>query len=445
MKKILRLTYTQIIALGFFFIIIIGAILLSLPIASKSGEITPLVNSLFTAASATCVTGLVVYDTYSHWSVFGQIVILLLIQIGGLGFMTIATLFMLFLKKKIGLKQRGLMRESVNSIYIGGIIRLMRHILIGTFIAEGTGAVLLSFRFCPEMGLLRGIYYAIFHSVSAFCNAGFDLMGHFSKFSSLTRYSNYLLVNIVIMSLIVVGGIGFLVWEDIIEHRINFRRYQLHSKIVLSATFFLILCSAIIIFTLEYNGVLANMGTRESILCSLFHAITPRTAGFNTVDVASLCDSTVLFTIILMIIGGSPGSTAGGVKTTTFIVLMLATFSTIKNKSHLNIFKRRLPDDILRKACAIFMIYVITALSAIIIITFIDVFPLKDVFFEVFSAIGTVGMSLGITAKLNAVSKIILSFLMYSGRVGSLTIALAFAESRENVPVQLPVEKITIG
>ena len=262
-----KLTYTQIIALGFFLIILTGGILLTLPISSRSGEFTPFLNAIFTATSATCVTGLVVYDTFTHWSLFGQIVIICMIQIGGIGFMTIITMLSIFLKRKIGLNERKLLMQSAGSIQIGGVVALILRIIKGTIFFEGIGAILLSIRFIPEMGFLRGIYNAVFHAVSAFCNAGFDLMGRFEKFSSLTRYSDDILVNLTIMSLIVIGGIGFIVWSDIIKFKFNFKKYELHSKIVLTATASLIIVGALVFFIFEsQNGVLANSSVKESIL-----------------------------------------------------------------------------------------------------------------------------------------------------------------------------------
>lgn len=334
-----KLTYAQLSAITFFTIILIGAGLLSLPIASRSGEFTPFINSLFTATSAVCVTGLVVYDTYSYFSVFGQSVILMLIQIGGLGFMIIATMFLLMLRKKIGVKERDFLRESVNSIHIGGIVRLAKHILLGTFLLEGMGAIILSIKFSSEMGIASGILNGIFHSISAFCNAGFDLMGRYEQYSSLTRYSGDTAVNLTIMALIVIGGIGFLVWEDVYKNKLAFKKYQLHSKIVLYTTFLLILCSAIIFYIIEKNNLLADMNMKERVLSSLFQAITPRTAGFNTIDTASLLESSKLFTMFLMIIGGSSGSTAGGIKTTTFVITILTVISSVRNSADLNIFE----------------------------------------------------------------------------------------------------------
>lgn len=443
--KRIKLSYTQIIALGTFSIIFIGSILLSLPISSKSGEPTPFINAMFTATSATCVTGLVVYDTYSHWSTFGQIVIISLIQIGGIGFMTIIALFSMFLKRKIGLRERRLLMESANTMRIGGIVLLVKRILIGTFIFESIGAILLAVRFIPEIGVKEGIYYGIFHSISAFCNAGFDIMGRFGEFTSLTRYSGDIIVNITIMSLIIIGGIGFIVWEDIGKNLLDFKKYQLHTKLVLTTTAILVFGGALIFFITERNGNMADMGFKERILASLFQSVTPRTAGFNTIDISKLSESGSLLTILLMIIGGSPGSTAGGIKTTTLVVLMLGALSSSKGTSELFIFRKRLDDNALKKASSIAIIYIFTTLISVLIVCATQDFTMKQTLFEVYSAAGTVGLSTGITPNLNNLSKFIIIFLMYVGKVGSLSMALVFAEKKDVAPISRPVEKIIIG
>ena len=442
----LNLTYAKLSAIGFLLIILIGSVLLSLPISSRSGEFTPYIDALFTSASATCVTGLVVFDTYSHFSVFGQSIILILIQIGGLGFMMVATLFMLVLRKRIGIKERGLLRESVNTINIGGVVRLAKHIIIGTFLFESIGAIILSIKFSRLMGVIPGIFNGIFHSVSAFCNAGFDLMGRYGQFSSLTMFNGDILVNTVIMILIVIGGIGFLVWDDIYKNKLQFQKYKLHSKIVLVTTFFLIVFSAFAFYILERKNLMVDMEIKNIILSSLFQAITPRTAGFNTIDTASLTEGSKLLTMMLMVIGGSPGSTAGGIKTTTFIVAILTILSNVKRSNDLNIFGRRLEDSILIRAYSIITIYIVGAIIAMILISLIQPgLLLGDIAFEVFSAIGTVGLSTGLTSKLVGQSKLIIILLMYCGRVGSLSVLLAVTVNKSSALVKNPVEKITIG
>lgn len=443
-KKV-KISYTQIIALGTFTIILIGAILLTLPASSKNGTPSPFIDALFTATSATCVTGLIVYDTFTHWSTFGQIVIISLIQIGGIGFMTVIALLSLFLGRKIGLRERRLLMESANTMRIGGIILLVKKILLGTLIFEAVGAAFLTIRFYPEMGLKGGLYNGIFHSISAFCNAGFDIMGKYGQFTSLTRYSDDIIVNFTIMSLIIIGGIGFIVWDDIVKNLLNFKKYQLHTKIVLTTTAVLIFGGAAVFFITERNLTMADMGLRERILASLFQSVTPRTAGFNTIDMANLSESGSLLTILLMIVGGSPGSTAGGIKTTTIVVLLLGAISSSKGMTDLSIFKRRLEDNALKKASSIVAIYISTTLAATLIICATQTFSLKETLFEVYSAAGTVGLTMGITPKLNNLSKIIIIFLMYFGKVGSLSMALVLAEKREIAPVSRPVEKIIIG
>ncbi|QGH23761.1 TrkH family potassium uptake protein [Clostridium butyricum] len=438
-------TYSQISAISFMSIILIGALLLTLPISSRSGEATPFIDALFTSASATCVTGLVVYDTYTHFSLFGQIVILSLIQIGGLGFMIIATLFSLMLKRKIGLKERGMLQESVSTIHIGGIVRLTKHILFGTVIFEAIGAIILALRFYPDMGLKQGLYNGVFHSISAFCNAGFDLMGRFEPSSSLTLYSGDIVVNLVIMSLIVVGGVGFLVWEDIFTNKLKFCKYRLHTKIVLVVTATLIIVPAIIFYSIERTNSFAGMGTTESWLASFFQSITPRTAGFNTVNIAELSEGSILLTIILMVIGGSPGSTAGGVKTTSFAVIILSLIASIRHTEDINVFNRRLERDVIKKAYDVITIYFMCCELAVLLICALQPFGLKEVFFEVVSALSTVGMSTGITPDLNSLSKFIITLLMFFGRVGSLSVALVFSEKKEYIPIRKPVEKISIG
>lgn len=445
-RKLKSLSYPQIIALGYFLIIIAGTFLLSLPIASRNNLFPGLINALFTATSATGVTGLVVFDTYTQWSLFGQVVILLLIQIGGLGFMTVVTMFSIFLKRKIGLKERGLLRESINAMYIGGIVRLTKRILLGTLLFEGIGAVLLSLRFIPKMGLLEGIYNGIFHSVSAFCNAGFDIMGKYGKYSSLTNFAGDAVVNLTIISLIIVGGIGFFVWDDIEKNKYHFRKYQLHTKIVLTMTAILIVSGTICFYIFERNNLLYGMTTGDKVLVSLFGAVTPRTAGFNTVDVASLTSASKLLTIVLMFIGGSPGSTAGGIKTTTLAVIMISLWSSLKNRKGDIIFGRRLEDNALKRSSAVVTVNILLILSAALLISATNkALGLDAVLFEVTSAIGTVGLSTGITGDLNTFAKIIIILLMYSGRVGSLSFALLFTEHGVAPSIQNPVEKINIG
>lgn len=440
-----HLTQTQFIAYGFLGVILAGTLLLMMPVSSRTGEVSSFLNCLFTATSASCVTGLVVYDTWSHWSLFGQLVILTLIQIGGLGFVTIGVFLSIVLRRRIGLKERGLMQESVNTLQIGGVVRLAKKIILGTAFFEGAGAILLSIRFIPQLGLVRGIYYGIFHSISAFCNAGFDLMGFQGPYSSLVNYYDDWLVNLVVISLIVIGGIGFIVWEDLSRHGLHFRRYMLHTKLVLLTTFILLFGSAWLFYRFEAENLLPGMDWSGKFLTSLFSSATARTAGFNTVDTGALTDASKMLTVILMFIGGSPGSTAGGVKTTTIVVMYLHLWSTIQRTYGVNAFDRRLEDDVLKRASSIFMVNLTLALGAALFIMATERLPVMDVLFETFSAIGTVGMTTGVTRDLNSASRLAVIFLMYCGRVGSLSFALSFTQHKKVARVQQPVGRITIG
>lgn len=439
------LTKTQTIAVGFLIVILLGTLLLMLPFATTSGESAGFLDALFTATSATCVTGLIIADTYVYWSVFGRCVILVLIQIGGLGFMTIAVFFAIFMHKNIGLKERGLLQESMNAMQIGGIVKLVKKITIGTFIIEGVGALILSIRFIPRMGFLEGLANGIFHSISAFCNAGFDLLGKYTPYNSMMDYSDDILVNFTIMMLIIVGGIGFLVWDDISKKKLKFKEYRLHTKIVLVFTAVLIFGGALLIYLFEKDNIMEDMGVKETILTSLFASVTARTAGFNTIDPANMTISSKMLTCILMFIGGSPGSTAGGIKTTTFAVMIITAWAKLRNSHGSNVFGRRLDEEEVQKASVVVTINLLLAVTAAVTICAIQPFPLEDVLFEVFSAIGTVGISAGITRDLNVISQVIVIILMYCGRIGSMTFALSFTERKKVAPIQQPAEKIMIG
>lgn len=441
-----RSSPTRIIVFGYLGIIAAGTFLLMLPISSRMRVVTPLVDALFTAASAACVTGLVVFDTYTYWSLFGQLVILLLIQVGGIGFMTLSIVSVMFMRRKISLRHRFMMKESVSAPQVGGIVRMTRFIFFGTLLIEGIGAVLLSFRLCPQNGFVKGLYLSIFFSVSAFCNAGFDLMGQVQPFSSLTSVSTDPLFNIVIMALIVIGGLGFYVWADIVENRFRLRRYKLNSKLVLVTSGILLFGGAVLFAMLEWNGEAFAGGTFwEKCLFSLFQSVTVRTAGFNTVDLSKLSDGGVLLTCALMLIGGSPGSTAGGIKTTTFAVLFLTILSELKNKKDVECFRRRIGDEMLRQACSIMMLYLSVVIAAALIISSIDGIGLRAVLVETVSAIGTVGLSLGATPSLSAASHLILVAMMFLGRVGGLTMLVVFSDLYDTPPSRLPLEQITVG
>ena len=441
-----RLSRVQTIALGFLLIIAAGTILLMLPIASRDGESVGFLNALFTATSSTCVTGLVVVDTYTTWTLFGQMIIILLIQIGGLGFISIGVFFSIFLKRRIGLKERNLIQESVNTLQIGGAVRLVQKIVCYSIVIEGTGALLSMIRFIPQFGWLKGIWYGVFHSISAFCNAGFDLMGQFEPYGSLTMYYDDVLINLVIMALIIVGGIGFIVWDDISAHKWKMNKYMLHTKIVLVMTLALIIGGSLCFYLFERENLLAGMDWKGQALASIFGAVTPRTAGFNTVDTGAYTEGTRLLTVLLMFIGGSPGSTAGGVKTTTMMVILLYIWSNLRNKKGLNIFGRRLDEDSIKKASTVFFINLLLAAASSLLMSGLEqAMPMSDVFMEVFSAIGTVGISTGITRDVTLASKCLLILLMYSGRIGSMSFALSFTEKKQGSLVKLPTERITIG
>ncbi len=444
MKRV-RLSNIQIIAIGFVLIALVGTIVLMLPVSSKTGEWTQPMTALFTAVSASCVTGLVLVDTATHWSLFGQSVILVLIQLGGLGFMSVATFFLSFTKKRIDLRKRSLMAESINTSHIAGLKKITRKIICGTLLFETLGAVLLSVQFVKDFGWGKGIRYGIFHSVSAFCNAGFDLLGEGEEFSSLINYSGNVLVNFTVIGLITVGGIGFLVWDDLLRNKFNFRRYQLHTKLVLVVSFILTFGGALIFFVLEYSQSLAGLSLLEKILASIFSSVTCRTAGFNTVDFSLLSRGSVLVMCFLMFVGGSSGSTAGGVKTTTIAVIFSYLYASLRGVSKPVIFGRSVDEATHRKAITVCVFNLTLIFAAVTLICSIDKLPLEDVCFEIFSAMSTVGMTTGITRNLSVVSQIIIIILMYIGRVGSIGFALAILEKRAQPEVAYPVEAITVG
>ena len=440
-KRHKNLTEFRYIAVGFFLTILSGAIMLSLPFSSRDGQWTNFLDSLFTATSATCVTGLVVFDTFRHWSIIGQLVILVLIQIGGMGFISIGVAFSMLLHKKIGLRQRDLMQESVNALEIGGIVRLFSVIIRGTFLIEGIGAVLLAIRFIPDFGILRGIYFSVFHSISAFCNAGFDLMGINEEYSSFTKYAADPLVNITIMLLIIIGGIGFTIWNEVRIKKLKFSRYSLHAKIVISTTLILVFGGGLFMYIFEKSNTIAGMDT----LGALFGSVTARTAGFNTVDTASLTQESKLLTIVLMFIGGSPGSTAGGIKTTTMAVMIIYIVSYMRGSNGCNVFGRKISSEVIKKAGMVLIINLVLGLTAVIAILATSNMKMDDVLFEVYSAISTVGMTTGITRDLNTVGRIIIIIMMYCGRIGSMTFVLSFVHRPDKANIELPEEKVIIG
>lgn len=437
---------TKFILIGYCCIILLGALLLCLPIATKQGR-TDFLDALFTSTSATCVTGLVRFDTYTHWSLFGQLVILALIQIGGVGFMTIAVTAVSLTKAKIGVNQRVIMQESVAAPGIGGIVRLTRSILIGTAVFELGGALLLAVRFCPKLGLARGLYFSIFHAISAFCNAGFDLMGYFEPSSSLITVGDDLYVNLIIMALIVIGGLGFFVWGDLWHKKFRFKNFTLHTKIVLTASAALIVLGGVLVYIFELGGTaFAGKGTGERILLSLFQSVTCRTAGFNTVDLTALSEPTKMLSILLMLVGGSPGSTAGGMKTTTLTVAALSILAVFRRRKSIECFGRRIDDDTLRSASSVIMMYILLCVSSALCIGAIESVPMISALFETSSAVGTVGSTLGLTPTLSPISALIITLLMLFGRAGSITILLALGSDRKGSALsKLPLEQVRIG
>ena len=436
-----HLTSFQIMILGFAGVILLGALALMLPISAAGRVWTPFHEALFTSTSAVCVTGLVVQDTGSYWSGFGQTVILLLIQIGGLGVITAAVTFLMLSGKNISLKERSAMQDAISAPAVGGIVRLTRFVLKGTFLVELVGALALLPAFCRDYGL-RGVWLAVFHSVSAFCNAGFDILGRADAlYPSLTTYMADPLVNIVIMLLIVVGGIGFLTWDDVCTHRLHLRRYRMQSKVILSATVILIALPALLFFLTDF----AELPAGQRVLASLFQAVTPRTAGYNTADLTKMGDTSLAVTILLMLTGGAPGSTAGGMKLTTAAVLLLSCVSVFRQRETIRCFGRRIEESVVRDAVAILLMYLLLFFFGALAISSIEGLPMLACLFETASAIGTVGLTLGMTPGLSAASRVILMALMFFGRVGGLTLIFAAFSGTPRYAARLPREKITVG
>ena len=436
-----HLTTFQIIILGFACVILVGALILMLPISSKAGKVTPFNESLFTATSAVCVTGLVVQDTATYWSVFGQSVILILIQIGGLGVINVAAAFALLSGKKISLMQRSTMQEAICAPKVGGVVRLTGFVLKATLIFEVIGALVMMPAFVKDFGA-RGIWMSFFHSISAFCNAGFDLMGTpDAQYASLTSYATSPLINITIMMLIIIGGIGFLTWEDIYNNKYRVKQYRMQSKIILVVTAFLIIVPATIFYFVEFS----ELETKERVLTSLFQSVTPRTAGFNTADLTLMTGAGQAILVTLMLIGGSPGSTAGGMKTTTFAVLLANLFASFKRKEDPQICGRRIDACAVKNAAAILLMYVLLFSSGGLIISIAEGLPMSTCLFETASAVGTVGLTLGITPDLGLLSQCVLMLLMFMGRVGGLTLIYATLSGTNKNLSKLPLEKITVG
>lgn len=442
-----KLTPPQILVLGFAAIILMGTCLLMLPIASMNGHSLPFLDALFTATSATCVTGLVVVDTGTHFTTFGQVVIILLIQIGGLGFMSMATLIAFVLRKKITLKERLLLQEALNQGSMEGIVRLFRKVLLYSLTIEGVAAVVFTIRWTSDLGFQKALYYGTWHAISMFNNAGFDLFGPITgPFSSFTSYADDFIINIVTMSLIVLGGMGFVVLADLMDYK-KTKRLSLHSKVVLSMTGLLIAVGAIVIFIFEYSNTktLGSLNMGGKVLASFFQSVTPRTAGANTLDLAALRQASQFFMIILMFIGASPGSTGGGIKTTTFTILIAAIVTMIRGKEDIVIFRYRLAKDRILKAITLTMIALLLVICVSMVLSTTERAPFLKILFEVTSAFGTVGLSMGLTPDLSMIGKIMISITMFAGRLGPITLAYALQPKKEKELFRYPEGKITIG
>ena len=444
-KSKFKLSSFQIIILGFAGVILLGSLLLCLPFATRGAGSAPFSDALFTATSAVCVTGLVTQDTATYWSVFGQIIILILIQIGGMGVMTVAALLALIARRRMSLMQKSTMQEAISAPALGSINKLTKFIITTTALTEITGAVLISPVFIKEFGVFKGIWFSVFHSVSAFCNAGFDLMGTKEQFSSLTSFQSNPLINIVITFLIVFGGIGFLSWDDMRTHKLRFKKYRLQSKISLTVTAALLIISFAYFYCAEFSRPVWNsFSAGDKILASVFQSVTPRTAGFNTVDYSSMSEVSRIVTIMLMLIGGSSGSTAGGMKTTTLAVVFISAISVFRRRSDAEGYGRRIPAETVRNAAAIFIIYLTLFLTGGLAIALIENISVITCLFEAASAVGTVGLTLGITPSLTHASQLILILLMFIGRVGGLTLVFA-AMSPRKIHSKFPQENITVG
>ena len=436
-----RLSSFQIIILGFAGVILLGTLLLMLPISTVDRCATPFHEALFTATSAVCVTGLVVQDTGSYWSAFGQSVILTLIQIGGLGVVTVAASFALLSGRKISLMQRSTMQDAISAPKVGGIVRLTQFILRGTFLIELVGVLAMLPAFCRDYGWY-GIWMAVFHSISAFCNAGFDILGtNNNLYPSLTDYVRNPVVNITIILLIITGGIGFLTWDDACENKLHFHRYRMQSKVILITTFTLIVFPALFFFFVDFE----SLPLGERIQAALFQSVTPRTAGFNTVNLSAMSGASLGVMIFLMLIGGSPGSTAGGMKTTTLAVLLANATATFRQRDSAQFFGRRVDCGAIKTAATILTLYLVLFFGGAVFISVYENLPLSSCLYETASAVGTVGLTLGITPQLRIPSQAVLIVLMYLGRVGGLTLIYAAVPSKKIGNAKLPQERITIG
>jgi trk system potassium uptake protein TrkH len=429
--------------LSFLLVILFGAILLMLPVSSKLNTVTPFIDALFTATSATCVTGLVVVDTGTHFSFFGQMVILLLIQIGGLGIMTISTVFAIILGQRINLKLENIMYQVVGGSYAVNVFQLLKSIVLVTLVIESVGTLLLFARFAQDFQPMEALFLSLFHAVSAFCNAGFSPLGN-----NLVSYVDSFTVNMVITALIIAGGLGFSVIIDLQHHmlkRDRTRKLNLHTKIVLVTTAFLLVIGFTVFYLAEYNGAMQGFSIYRRILSSWFQSVTTRTAGFNTIDLSQIGKASVLISIVLMFIGASPGSTGGGIKTTSFAVLTLSVISLLKGKRHISVFKRRIHEYNFREATGLIMLSITIILVVLFFLMLVEPHAFDKLLFEAVSAFGTVGLTLGITPQLTVIGKLLITVLMYVGRIGPLTMIYAFSTRAKQININYAEEKIPIG
>lgn len=437
-------TFARTIALVYLSLILSGALFLTLPVCSRTGHATPFVDCLFTATSATCVTGLIVVDTASHWSLLGQLVLLLLIQTGGMGFMAIVAMFFLVLGRKMGLAQRRLLWQSTGG-EDASTKTLVKSLIGCTFLCEGLGAAALSLRFIPQFGLWRGVYYSIFHAVSAFCNAGFDLFGEQAPFCSLTAYTGDASVNVIVMALITFGGLGFFVISDLVRNRLHWKKLSLHTKLVVVTSAILTFSGAILFLLFERRAALDGSTPAQRVWASMFQSVTARTAGFATVDLGRLSDAGALLMSLLMVIGGSPASTAGGLKTTTFAVVVLGVAARAHKKESVTLFRRRLEPEVVTQAWTICAIYFLIVFASTLVLCAIEPLSLTQALFEVCSAVGTVGLTMGVTPQLSLFSRMLIMVLMFAGKLGAMTLAFALVERVEPLAVQRPVDNVFIG
>ncbi|WP_147533145.1 TrkH family potassium uptake protein [Bacillus marasmi] len=441
--KLIKFNPAQTLSIGFLCLIALGTLLLMLPFATKDRHHLAFVDALFEATTAVCVTGLVVVDTETTFTIFGQIVMMLLIQVGGLGFMTFGILIALFLGKNIGLQSRLMIQESLNQLSLEGMVRLVKFVIGFTFLVEGVGAIILAIRWASDFGWPKAIYYGVFHSISAFNNAGIDIMG---DFRSMTDYSSDITILTTVSLLLMIGGIGYTVILDCLRKK-SLKKLSLHSKLVLIMTIILVFFGTSLIFILEYNnpGTLGGLSLKDKLLNAYFHGVVPRTAGFNSLDMGELTLSSQFVTILLMFIGGGSGGTAGGIKVTTFFIIFLAVWSLIRGRDDVNILEKRIPKEIIFRAFSITVYSTAVVFFTLFILTITENAPLNVLLFEVVSAFATVGMSLGITPDLSIIGKLVITILMFVGRVGPLTIAFALAKVNQKPPYKYVEEKIMIG